>query len=202
MSKFKVGDKVRIVGWKESVSAKVKFYGTIAVISEVRDRVLNEYQYSLNPKTGFNWRDEELELANNHKIVIITEGNTTIARLYENNKVIKTAEAKCSPEDTFDFTVGAKLAYNRLMGKPCATGEPPKPKYYNGKVVCIKSGYPWWTVGKVYEVKDGVIIANDGEDYPGSDLTPYIDAEDIRHAGRHNNTKHNPKNEFIPFVES
>ena len=82
--------------------------------------------------------------------------------------------------------------------------EPEKPKYYTGKVVCVKSGYPWWTVGKVYNIVNGTITANDGDKYRG-----YISAEDARHAGRTlwgkpfpgSDAGHNPNNEFIPFVE-
>lgn len=78
------------------------------------------------------------------------------------------------------------------------------PKYYNGKVVCIKSGYSWWTVGKIYEVKDGYITADDDCRYP-NEGEPYRDLEDVRHAGNSENTtgdgRHNPKNEFIPLVE-
>lgn len=41
-------------------------------------------------------------------------------------------------------------------------------KYYNGKVVCVQNGYKGstpvseFTVGKIYEVKSGVIISNTG----------------------------------------
>ena len=88
---------------------------------------------------------------------------------------------------------------------PCdPDAEPPKPKYYTGKVVCVKSGYPWWTVGKVYDIVDGTITADDGVKYRG-----YISAEDARRAGitfdgapfPGSDAGHNPDNEFIPFVE-
>lgn len=63
-------------------------------------------------------KDTDIELIDghkdDHKIVITTDGKNTLARLYENGKVIKTAEAKCSPSDTFDFETGAKLAFERL----------------------------------------------------------------------------------------
>jgi hypothetical protein len=50
-----------------------------------------------------------------NKILITTSGNKTLARLYEGDKVVKSAEAKCAPSDTYDFKTGAELAYNRLM---------------------------------------------------------------------------------------
>ena len=49
------------------------------------------------------------------KIVITSDGKTTLARLYDCKRVIRRAEAKCSPEDTYDFATGANLAYDRLM---------------------------------------------------------------------------------------
>lgn len=126
-----------------------------------------------------------------------------IARtLREGKRTIRTATAKYSPDDTFDYATSAKLAFDRLF--PETAQEPPKPKYYTGKVVCVKSGYPWWTVGKVYDIMDGTITADDGVKYRG-----YISAEDARHAGRTiggapfpgSDAGHNPNNEFIPFVE-
>ena len=77
---------------------------------------------------------------------------------------------------------------------------PDEPKYLNGKVVCVKSMYEWWTVGKVYEVKDGVITADDGDTYPSSLREPYKDFDDVRHAGcTSDDMRHNIKNEFIEF---
>ena len=51
------------------------------------------------------------------KIVITTNGKTTTATLYRENGTKEVATAKCCPEDTFDFNVGAKLAMERLMEK-------------------------------------------------------------------------------------
>ena len=78
--------------------------------------------------------------------------------------------------------------------------EPEKPKYLNGRVVCIKTDYPWWTVGKVYDVKDGIITADDGDIYPEMGAEPYKSYEDIRHAGNGDGRgRNNPDNEFIEF---
>ena len=49
-------------------------------------------------------------------IVIYPKGLETIALLKEGNKVIKQASAKCNPSDTYDFNIGAKLAFSRLVG--------------------------------------------------------------------------------------
>ena len=71
------------------------------------------------------WFEQMLEAVPNKvdhkpKIIITTDGKTTLARLYEGKKVVKTAEAHCSPDDTFDFFVGANLAMERLIGKATA----------------------------------------------------------------------------------
>ena len=59
------------------------------------------------------------------KIVITADGKTTLARLYEGNKVVKRSEAKCNPADTFSFQTGAELAFKRLFetAKPGPTNK-------------------------------------------------------------------------------
>lgn len=76
------------------------------------------------------------------------------------------------------------------------------PKRYNGKVVCIKAGTDSWTVGKVYEVKDGCAVSDMGWRHPRFG-EPYRDAEDIRHMGCDplEDRRHNPDNEFVPLIE-
>lgn len=93
--------------------------------------------------------------------------------------------------------------WNRVI--PETVAEPaktkPKSKYFNGKVKCIKTDYDWWTVGKVYEVVDGIITADDGGKFPKRDDYRYKDAEDVRHAGCTAGTNYNSRNEFIPVEE-
>lgn len=128
----------------------LKMRGKVVTIIEAEG-----YGYRIK-EMGCNWTDDMFEeKANDKKIVITTDGTETIARLYEGKKVVKTATAKCSPDDTFDFETGARLAYDRLMGD--------EPQYYNGKVVCVKAGGCYaYTVGKIYEFKDGRIVNDRG----------------------------------------
>ena len=132
-NKYKVGDRVKVVGWKESLTGKEKFYGKITTIKDNQGHI--DYPYSIEDCGWYAWRDEELVPACENKIIITTDGKTTLARLYDGSKVIKSAEAKCSPEDTFDFAIGAKLAYDRLMGIPL--GEEKKPIYKSGDKVRV-----------------------------------------------------------------
>ena len=98
--------------------------------------------------------------------------------------------AKCSPGDQFDLYNGCELALRRALG--AEKKEPEKPKYYNGKMVCVENGgYCWWTVGKIYEYKDGIVTADDGDKFPKNGQEPYLDAEDAKHPGFLVDERHN-----------
>lgn len=102
--------------------------------------------------------------------------------------------AKCSPDDQFDLYTGCELALRKALGvERKEPKEPEKPKYYNGKMVCVENGgYYGWTVGKIYEYKDGIVTADDGCKYPKPGLEPYRDAEEATHPGcTRDNTRHN-----------
>lgn len=155
--KFKVGDRVRAINKVDGVD----LIGKCGTVVSVKDGLLSvrlgvEFDEPFPDGHDGNGRGKrcycrfgygyvyDFELIQNQKIVITTDGRETLARLYEGNKVIKSATAKCNPEDTFDFKVGADLAYSRLM-----TEEPPK--YFKGKAVCIKSDSTGLTKGKIYD---------------------------------------------------
>lgn len=57
----------------------------------------------------------KIKKSNDEIIVIYRDGNKTIAM---NKTTGEKAEAKCSPEDEFNFGVDAKLALDRLFGAP------------------------------------------------------------------------------------
>ena len=80
--------------------------------------------------------------------------------------------------------------------------DPEKPKYYNGKMVCVENGgYYWWTVGKIYEYKDGIVTADDGDKYPKDGLEPYRDAEDAKHPGALVDPRHNSRVTMLEIKE-
>ena len=155
--KYKVGDKVRVV--KVNHALKKIYVGNEVIIKSINPNG-NLYPHGTHygvERSCFVFTEKELAPVDNHKIVITTDGNKTLARLYEGNYVIKSAVAKCSPEDEFVFETGAKLAFDRLMSED-------KSKYYNGKVVCVETPYPnAFTVGKIYTVSDGVLRYDDGD---------------------------------------
>ena len=221
--KFKVGDKVKVTN---TVYAFKRVYiGREVIIRNVNPNGVknDETHYGVEHSLFIFW-EHELEPVNEKKIVITTDGSETLARLYEGKNVIKSAVAKCSPEDEFCFETGVKLAFDRLVGeKPIEKATPSdfeigeqyeyksglgegiikivdrhdswyfwealegmngwdfkkfqknsdfartlkrieKPKYYNGKVVCVETPYnKAFTVGKIYTVSDGVLRYDDGD---------------------------------------
>ena len=64
----------------------------------------------------------------------------------------KEAEAICSDSDKFDFNMGAKLAFRRLM----KNGESEKKKPWTGKVFCTCDIPGIYTKGRIYKIVDGV----------------------------------------------
>lgn len=94
------------------------------------------------------------------KIVITTDGKTTTAKMYRDKTLVKVETTKCHPDDRFDFMVGARVAFDRLVGE-----KKEEPKYYNGKVVCVDNrGFDGiYTTGKIYQFVDGVLTYDDGD---------------------------------------
>ena len=241
--KFKLGDRVKANETSNKrygiTNLRNKFTGEVVGVRT--DDVVDIKDDSDN----YVWRNLDSDCFDligepTPEIHITVEGNKTIA-VYKNGTETKKAVAKCSPEDTFDFGIGAKLALERLgvlptekkgesitvggfkigdrvnyngvngtvicfsvddsigvefdkpngtehdcggvflkagtTGTKCTSrwlsandltpGE--VPQYYNGKVVCIKNNIgnkSIYTVGKVYEFKNGKLTANDGTAIP------------------------------------
>ncbi|WP_405380198.1 hypothetical protein [Phascolarctobacterium sp.] len=176
-AKFKVGDKVRILDGSNIcnyvggfTSLMRKEIGKTFTIQSILQRN-NHIGYRMKEVT-FTWDERGLELAKNKEcIVIYRKGDETIAL---DKTTGKKAVAKCSPEDTYDFCTGAQLAFKRLTGAEEKVEEQPQPikarkkAVFNGFVECIKNGHnglapiKGFTIGKIYEVKNGVITNDDG----------------------------------------
>ena len=118
--KFKIGDIVR--GTKNriySITNEDMTKGLVVYVrsydedDEIEIKVLEHKTKPEEIGHSFSVKSKFFELYDDPKIVITTDGNKTLARLYENNEVVRTAEAKCSP----NFETGAKLAFERLMEK-------------------------------------------------------------------------------------
>ena len=155
--KYKAGDKVRIVSkWGEGCCHRQtgrmdKWLGKVMTVRDVGITLYRMVEdIEDNESGGWAWTENCIAgLACENKIVITSDGEKTLARLYDGNKIIKTATAKCSPDDNFSFETGAKIAFERLIDYA-----EKEPKYFNGKVVCVNK-YAGFTVGKIYKFVNG-----------------------------------------------
>lgn len=147
---------------------------TIESVSDNAYRMLEDIG-ELRPGVGWVWGDDWIEgLADDFKIVITTEGNTVLARLYEGKKVLEEAKATCSKDDKFVFATGAQLAFDRLLGNE------PK-EWFTGKMVRTVSVLgTLLPSGKVYYFKDG--YETDKFGLRRRDPRRYHSAEDVSDA--------------------
>lgn len=91
----------------------------------------------------------------------------TCAELYVNGRFENREFVKRYHEDEYNVGTACVEVCKKLFGVENAeekSEESPAPKYYTGKVVCIERN-PWFTQGKVYEVKDGNVIDDQGSIY-------------------------------------
>lgn len=169
--KFKVGDKVRIR--KDLVDNHR--YNDITLHSWMRKELkdvnmitwtkgdlckveANPYIYGMSM---FQPVEEEVP----EKLVIYRNDNKTIAKYYKDNKTFE-AEAKCSPEDEYDFKTGAELAMNRVMDK---AKEEDEYSWVRCVGYCQKREF-YFTVGKKYKIfNNGNITTDNGYTYAGQD---------------------------------
>lgn len=163
--KFKVGDKVRI---REDLVIG-RTYGGITNYSFLSEkdghlgaqtitRITNSGNYRLD-KATFTYSGEMLEPVKeevSEKLVIYRKDNKTIAKYYKGDKTFE-AEAKCSPEDEYDFKTGAELAMNRVMDK---TKEKDGYSWVKCVGYCQKFEFHF-TVGKEYKIFNNGNITND-----------------------------------------
>lgn len=127
--KFKVGDKVMVVRNDVNRQARYAIIGAVGVIKHI-DTCVTELPYAVEfreenteynsclghcrEKRGYWCCDGMLELVErkpNECIVIYRKDSDVIAL---DKRTGKKAVAKCSPDDEFDFNIGAKLAFVRL----------------------------------------------------------------------------------------
>lgn len=146
--KYKIGDKVVVKqGNIESICPVAGRVGIIISYNAVLHNYLVDFE------DGFKiWCDIEGYAPNNQKIVITTDGKITTAKLYENGKVVKTAEAKCHSEDTFDFNVGAKLAVERLIAPVDEWKVVKRPVKVGDYIRLIKTNYSFDCIGDILKV--------------------------------------------------
>lgn len=119
MGKFKVGDYI-IANASATPQYNIAIEGWRGIVREVEE----DGWMKISAETGspaFLVQEQHFDLAPAHdaaeeRIVVYAErdGKTVTAVHVRDAKVIAIAQAKCSPEDVFDFRTGAELAMKRL----------------------------------------------------------------------------------------
>jgi len=132
MGKFKVGDKVRTsikladergdrFGITLECHWKDEFVRTVMNVSE-RAGCTTVYILS-EDRLRLSWPEYALVSAEPREFIVIRrDDREVIASHKRGDEIVKTAKATCAPSDEFNFETGAKLAFDRLMGR-----EEPKP---------------------------------------------------------------------------
>ena len=184
--KFKVGDKVRANEKSNDhysiTNLRRECEGIVVNVvddHEIRIKVtFSEYTWAIG--TTYDVNDEYFDLMSKNtkhyknELHIKVKGRETIG-VYKHDGKTDKAVAKCSPQDVFDFATGVKLVCERLGVLPVE-------------------------VGKIYNVVNGKVTADNGNIYPNG-VELYTSADDCRHMGSYESNKVNLKNEFIPIVE-
>lgn len=99
-------------------------------------------------------------LGEQEKIIIYRDGQKVIAL---DKRTGEKAEARCNPSDTFDFNIGARIAFDRLI--PNKEPASPESKGFTGRAVFkgAKAYYDiGFTIGRIYSFSNGKVKDDDG----------------------------------------
>lgn len=172
MAKYKVGDKVRIVGhraYNMNPSGEMdKWLGKVMTI-----RGLSSFGYWMEEDygkylgDGWMWDDSMISgLAEPERepytVELRFDGMITTATLKRGGRDVKTAEARCNPKDTYSRAEGARVAVERLFEKKRKEDKPKesKPKMWDKFVVTVKGG----KFGHGFGIGDIVTLVNIQQD--------------------------------------
>lgn len=116
MKKFFVGERYK-VGVKHDEAGNIieitRVGSDQCIYKTIKGKAPEPWTESFDKKSSFA---KNLILSTGgEKVVILRKGNTITATRYVDCKKCGTGVAKCSPEDSFDFGTGAKLALERLF---------------------------------------------------------------------------------------
>lgn len=151
---YKVGDKVRIVGYRtfhmNSFGEMDKWLGKVMTVRGI-ERGLHGYwmveDCGENKGRGWLWVDSMIAgLAEPERepctVELRFDGMITTATLKRGGRDVKTAEARCNPKDTYSRVEGARVAVERLFEKKRKEDKPKesKPKMGDKFVVTAKDG--------------------------------------------------------------
>lgn len=183
MEKIKAGDKVMVKKWEDvqdhwELSYSVwreyqnRTYTVLKVVADCKAVIFydDNGKYALPAESLVRLIDFPYEPK---RIVILQDGTTTRAIEYEGRRKVKEAMAKLHPNDDYRWETGRDLALNRLLYgtdyHPTEVALHKEKPLYNGKVVCVannRNDPNVYTVGRIYQFRDGSIINDRGNEIP------------------------------------
>lgn len=192
MSKYRVGDKVRIVdhrtGPMNNFGKMDKWLGKVMTIREcLLSGYWMEEDYGENIGYGWCWDDDMISgLAEPGRepctVELRFDGMITTATLKRGGRDVKTAEARCNPTDTYSRAEGARVAVERLFEKKRKEVKPKEsePKVGDKFVIVGRSRFHMFSIGETVRL---ICICEQGKRYENcrgrgqwvcdSDVKPY-----------------------------
>ena len=138
MSKYRAGDKVRIVDHRTDnmnpLGEMDKWLGKVMTI-----RGLDWFGYRMEEDYGeyygYGWQWEDSMISGLVEprrepctVELRFDGMITTATLKRGGRDVKTAEARCNPKDTYSRAEGARVAVDRLFEKKRKEDKPKESK--------------------------------------------------------------------------
>lgn len=154
MAKYKVGDKVRIVSkrpqknWNPYMD---KYLGKTMTIIKSGINNSGVYYCMEEDRNDFlgHWCWYEYMIAGlaeperEYTVELRFDGMITTAALKRGGRDVKTAEARCNPQDTYSRAEGARAAVERLFEKKRKEGKPKESKPKIGDKFVVTGNRPF-----------------------------------------------------------
>jgi len=208
VNKFKVGDRiiakkvvcVAMADGLEGTLVEKSYFGGASWLVKFDKIIKND-----RDEQSDTWNVEEInmELANQSPSITITQkGDKTVAVYKKGNNYFKSANVKCGPDDTYDFSIGAALVIERLLGLKVADGinadwivadgikaevKPFKKAKVGDRIKVVKEGamphYPRVNIGQeliVTEVTDELVRCTGDSNVFYDKFEEYIILEDVQ----------------------
>lgn len=169
--KYKIGDRVKFIGSSLTIP-----YGEMGVVKgfvprssnipiELDHEVSYHECYGLTrPKRGWWVEEKDIELVKpaerEFKLIIVSEGDTTTAKLLHGKTIEKEAAVTRYHKDEYSEKAAVEAVVKKLFGEEEKETEN-KPKYFNGRAVMI-GYYPNFTKGKIYTFYSGNCVNDKG----------------------------------------
>jgi hypothetical protein len=169
MAKYKVGDKVRIVGYRtfhmNSFGEMDKWLGKVMTVRGI-ERGLHGYwmveDCGENKGRGWLWVDSMIaglaEPDREYTVELRFDGMITTATLKRGGRDVKTAEARCNPTDTYSRAEGARVAVERLFEKKRKEDKPKDSKLKVGDKFVVTGNRPFGEFHHYFRIGDIVTL--------------------------------------------